>query len=690
MRNILGLDLGTNSIGWALIDGENNKIIKAGSRIIPMDAATQGAFEAGNLQSQASVRTGFRGTRRLYERSELRRERLLRVLNVLGFLPEHFKNEIDFVEHPGKFKNHGEPLLPYRKNAAGKNEFIFNDSFREMLADFATSQPELVADGKKIPYDWTIYYLRKKALTKPVRREELAWIILNFNTKRGYYQLRGEEEEMATPKNEEYKMLEVSKVEQTDEDKKRRGIFWYEITYENGATQRKSGPVAPRKVGDKVELIVTTTIDKKGNEVLKLRDPKPDDWTLMKKRSENAILQSGRQVGEFIYDAILAQPESKVRGKLVRVIERELYKKELMAILDKQKEFLPELSSRDLYNKCIRELYQNNEAHIESIKDKDFTDFFVNDIIFYQRPLKSKKSEISDCPYEHYQYVDKQTGEVVSKSIKCIPKSHPLYQEFRLWQFVQNLRIYQREKMTGGKLKMDVDVTAEFLKTEEDVVALFEWLNERDSVSQEQLLKYKPFGLGKDVALYRWNYVEDKPYPCNETHHAINKSLAKVEGSPVLTAQQECSLWHILYSVDDVIELRKALASFAMANGMDETSFVESFVKMKPFPDDYGAYSEKAVKKLLALMRTGKYWHEDAIDRRTSDRIASIIDGVADEHIANRVREKTIRLHDIRDFRYLPLWLACYVVYDRHSESGDVERWECPEDIDNYLRNTFK
>ena len=592
MKNILGLDLGTNSIGWALIDGENHKIIKAGSRIIPMDAATQGAFEAGNLQSQASVRTGFRGTRRLYERAALRRERLLRVLNVLGFLPEHFGDEIDFTEHPGKFKNHGEPLLPYRRNREGKNEFIFNDSFQEMLADFARNQPDLVADGRKVPYDWTIYYLRKKALSKPIKREELAWIILNFNTKRGYYQLRGEEEETAAPKNEEYKVLEVSRVEQTDEDKKRRGIFWYEITYENGATQRKSGPVAPRKVGDKVELIVTTTIDRKGNEVLKLRAPKADDWTLMKKRSENAILQSGKQVGEFIYDAILEQPDVKIRGKLVRVIEREFYKNELKAILDKQKEFLPELSNRELYNKCIRELYQNNEAHIASIKDKDFTDFFVNDIIFYQRPLKSKKSEISDCPYEHYQYVDKETGEVVNKPIKCIPKSHPLYQEFRLWQFVQNLRIYQKEKIIGGKLKMDIDVTNDFLKSEEDIVALFDWLNERDSISLEQFLKYKPFCLGKNVSNYRWNYVEDKSYPCNETHYAISKCLAKIDGAPVLSTQQKLALWHILYSVDDVIELRKALASFATANGFEESSFVESFIKMKPFSSDYGAYSK--------------------------------------------------------------------------------------------------
>jgi hypothetical protein len=35
------------------------------------------------------------------------------------------------------------------------------------------------------------YYLRKKALSHKITKEELAWLILNFNQKRGYYLLRG-------------------------------------------------------------------------------------------------------------------------------------------------------------------------------------------------------------------------------------------------------------------------------------------------------------------------------------------------------------------------------------------------------------------------------------------------------------------------------------------------------------------
>lgn len=129
MKTILGLDLGPSSIGWALINTENEKpekIIKAGSRIIPMDAGEMSDYESGKLQSAASLRTGFRGMRRLYERASLRRERLLRVLNILGFLPCHYSNQIDFETHPGKFKDNSEPLLPYKRNENGKVNLCSN------------------------------------------------------------------------------------------------------------------------------------------------------------------------------------------------------------------------------------------------------------------------------------------------------------------------------------------------------------------------------------------------------------------------------------------------------------------------------------------------------------------------------------------------------------------------------------
>lgn len=711
MKKILGLDLGTNSIGWAVVNADEitrdnettylkpNSISLAGSRIIPMDEGILGDFDKGNTKSQTKERTGFRGSRRLHERSLLRRERLLRILKLMDFLPEHFANQINEF---GKFVNPNEPKLAWKKGDEDKYEFVFKDSFEEMLADFAKNQPQLVANGKKVPYDWTIYYLRKKALAQRITKEELAWILLQFNQKRGYYQLRGEDEEEQQDKLVEYLSQKVIRVEATGE--KKGNDEWYNVYMENGMVYRRTSRVPLDWEGKTKEFIVTTDLekngspkkDKEGNIKRSFRAPKEDDWTLLKKKTEYDIENSHKTVGCYIYDSLLQKPNQKIIGKLVRTVERKYYKEELNKILAKQVDLIPELKNDELYKACVEKLYPNNEAHRYNIAKPDFANLFINDILFYQRPLKSKKSLISDCPYESR--FDKDGNE---HPVKCIAKSNPLFQEFRLWQFVQNLRIYQRKRTVSDgqldllgramaeRLETDVDVTNEFLKSEDDYVKLFDWLNDRASIKQDTLLnsyfKIKK-EKGKDRYPYRWNYVEDKEYLCNETRAAILSGLLKCGVDfGFLTHELEMSLWHILYSVEDRIEIGTALAKFAVKHNLPEC-FAEVFGKIKPFKKDYGSYSEKAIKKLLPLMRMGSYWKVDNIDFKTIDRIGKILTGEYDENIKDRVREKAINLTEISHFRGLPIWLTCYIVYGRHSEAKEIKKWEKPEDIDNYLR----
>lgn len=697
MKTIVGLDLGTNSIGWAVINSvikeqtERIWIEMAGSRIIPMDAAVLGDFDKGKSISQTSTWTRLRGIRRLRERQLLRRERLHKVLKILGFLPKHYLQEIDFENHPGKFLADTEPKLPWIKDEHGKYTFLFQEAFNEMLADFAMYQPSLVSDGKKIPYDWTIYYLRKKALTKKISKEELAWILLNFNQKRGYYQLRGEEEEDNAGKSVEFYALKVVKVEATNE-KEGRDV-WYNVHLENGWIYRRSSNVPLDWEGQVKEFIVTTKLnpdgtpklDKYGEVKRSFRAPKEDDWMLIKKKTEADIVNAHKTVGCYIYDTLLQQPQQKIKGKLVKTVERKFYKDELRLILQKQCAFHTELQDRALYAMCVEALYPSNEVQRNNIAGRDFVYLLMDDVLFYQRPLKTKKSLIDNCPYEANEYIDRETGEIKKAPIKCIAKSHPLFQEFRLWHFISNIRIYQKEKETDGTLRLDVDVTAEFLKSEDDYADLFDWLNSRKEIDQKTFLKYPKFGLKKKIGNYRWNYVEDKTYPCNETRYAILSRLEKV-GIDVefLSNEREQALWHILYSVSDKQEIEKALGTFAAKNGLNE-SFVEVFKKFPPFKPEYGAYSAKAIKKILPLMRCGNYWDASLIDERTQERIRNIITGEYDEKIGAKVREKAINLSDISCFKGLPLWLACYVVYNRHSEGKEAVKWETPTDINTYL-----
>ena len=568
-----------------------------------------------------------------------------------------------------------------------------------MLADFSHHQPQILLGGKKVPYDWTIYYLRKKALTQRITKEELSWILLQFNQKRGYYQLRGELEEEKDNENIEIISAKVESVERKEKDKK-YDKYWYEMHLDNGMVYRASfyNDVSAWK-GETKDFVLKTTILKDNSLKHELSFlPTTDEiermdaqrkakmYAKIKMRTEKDIESSQKTVGCYIYDSLLQKPNQKIIGKLVRTVERKFYKEELIRILKVQQRLMPELRDVHLYNKCIEELYPNNEAHRNNLSKPDFVHLLVDDILFYQRPLKSKKSQIDNCPYEYH--FDKE-GNLYPN--KCIAKSNPHFQEFRLWHFVQNLRVYQRErKASNGQFQTDVDVTTEFFNSEEDYVRLFKWLNDRNSIKQDMLLnsyfKIKK-EKGKDKYPYRWNYVEDKEYPCNETRAAMLSGLAKCNiDKDVLTRENELALWHILYSVEDKTEIGKALRGFAKHRQLGE-SFAEVFCKMKPFKKDYGSYSEKAIKKLLPLMRMGSCWNEESIDADTRNRIEKIITGEYDESIKNRVREKSIHLTDISHLKALPLWLACYVVYGRHSEAKEIEKWEEPEDINRYLMN---
>jgi CRISPR-associated endonuclease Csn1 len=696
MKKILGLDLGTNSIGWALIETDiNNKpnsIIGLGSRIIPMDQASISDFERGNSKSQTAERTRYRGIRRLRERQLMRRARLHRILNELQFLPEHYQECIDFEMRLGEFKSDKEPKIAWRRSSQNKMEFIFKDSFQEMLSDFSIRQPELITGGKKIPYDWTIYYLRKKALVERIGKEELAWILLNFNQKRGYYQFRGEDDtdSVRTPKTRKYFDRKViTSIVDTGQEYKGLKILIVEL--EDGNKGKIFKKEIPGWIGQEKNIIATVDLDKDGNDrkedgILSQRFSIPTDteweteWKLIKLKTEKDLEDSLKTVGSYIYDSLVKNPNQKIRGKLVRTIERKFYREELKAILNKQREFHQELIDRKIFGQCIFDLYPKNEAYRNSIANKDLAWLILDDIIFFQRPLKSKKSLISDCSLEERKYMDKETGELKVVPLKCIAKSHPLFQEFRLWQFLSNLRIYK-------KGKTDFDVTSELLKTDDDYEALFNWLNNLKEIDQKSLLRYPAFGLRKEAENYRWNYVEDRIYPCNETRSMIMGRLAKTDGISAegFNSEKLEELWHILYSVEDRFEIEKAIKKFSQKHTLGE-NFVETFRKFPSLKKEYGSYSAKAIRKLLPLMRMGKAWSIDNIDPKTKDRIDKIINGEYDEQIRNRVRDKAIHLTTPSDFKGLPVWLASYIVYDRHSESKEVMKWEKPEDIDLYLK----
>ena len=107
-------------------------------------------------------------------------------------------------------------------------------------------------------------FVRKKALTSPVTKYELVWILLNFNQKRGYFQLRDENgEDDNTGKTVEYFSLRISDIIADTEEKSTKGS-WYTIVLENGWSFRRTFDQQPDWIGKTKDFIVTTEIDKNG------------------------------------------------------------------------------------------------------------------------------------------------------------------------------------------------------------------------------------------------------------------------------------------------------------------------------------------------------------------------------------------------------------------------------------------
>ena len=96
MKRILGLDLGSSSIGWAIIDEysqevlnkesklEKDKIVAIGSRIIPLSTDESTQFSKGQALTKNSDRTKNRTQRKGYDRYQQRRALLIEKLKQLG------------------------------------------------------------------------------------------------------------------------------------------------------------------------------------------------------------------------------------------------------------------------------------------------------------------------------------------------------------------------------------------------------------------------------------------------------------------------------------------------------------------------------------------------------------------------------------------------------------------------------
>ncbi len=109
-----------------------------------------------------------------------------------------------------------------------------------------------------------------------------------------------------------------------DEKPNGKGDTWYSLHLENGWVYRRPSKIPLLGWKGKIrDFIVTTDLnddgtvkkDKEGIEKRSFRAPSENDWTLLKKKTENDIEKSHKTVGTYVYEALLAKSYAKSSRK---------------------------------------------------------------------------------------------------------------------------------------------------------------------------------------------------------------------------------------------------------------------------------------------------------------------------------------------------------------------------------------
>lgn len=279
-------------------------------------------------------------------------------------------------------------------------------------------------------------------------------------------------------------------------------------------------------------------------------DKKDTDYVVAVKSRHERIKELKLTIGQYFYQALLKDEFYRIKEN---IFPREAYIEEYDAICNQQKLHYPNVLTNELINR-IR-----------------------NEIIYYQRPLKSQKGLVSVCEFEGF-WTKGVNGKEYFVGPKVAPKSSPLFQLSKMWENINNLKI-------GNRLGGNVEITLE------QKWAIFNHLDNNEKLTQNDLIKI--LNLKKDECYF--NKQIAKGIVGNITKNAIRKCISdfdKMECSHlnlnIITKDEECylydketgelllskqvktispdietapfyRLWHTIYSINDHNECSRVL-----------------------------------------------------------------------------------------------------------------------------------
>lgn len=631
MKTILGLDLGTNSIGWALINeagnpDETSDILKLGVRVTPLTSDEQRDFERGKPISTNAERTLKRGARRNLQRFKLRRENLISALKENGVID----NETILTEN-GQNTTHQTMML----RARSARERVELDEFARVL--LAINKKRGYKSNRKTKSEDEGQAIDGMAIAKTLYDENLTPGQYVFNKlKEGskyipdFYRsdLREEMKRIWIHQSNYYPDILTTDLYSEIEDKN-KGATWKQLEIPFNIKGIKQTGSREEQRLERFKWRSIALAEKLDLEILAIVLQEINGYIGSSSGYLGAISDRSKHlyfskitVGEYLYNQIKKNPHASLKNQ---VFYRQDYLDEFEQVWETQAKHYPNVLSDEL-KKTIRDV-----------------------IIFYQRKLKSQKGLISFCQFESrkIEYRDEATGKTKTRTIglKVVPKSSPFFQEFKIWQNINNVIFENAKKSEVIELR---ELDDEIRK------AIFDELNLRGNLKPNSILKTisKFMYVGK-TSDWKCNYTEIEGNRTNEALYNVYQEIAKAEGYgfdwakrsatdindelksifPIIGITPEIlefdanlegdkfhkqpsyQLWHLIYSAEDDSQIKEDDRIIYGNNSVTLRKKLHEKYGLKPeyavllsnisLQDDYGNLSSKAIRKIIPYLQAG-------------------------------------------------------------------------------------
>ncbi|MCL8008789.1 type II CRISPR RNA-guided endonuclease Cas9 [Gelidibacter japonicus] len=520
MAKILGLDLGTNSIGWAVVDDDKQEILGMGSRIFPEGVVAKTIGTGEKEESKNAARRNSRQQRRQYYRKRLRKIKLLRTLIDLEMCPLTHK-ELDLWANWDK-----------SKGKAGR-----------------------IAPSSKAYIEWhrqNPYHLRDKALNEDLTLHEMGRVLYHLIQRRGFLSNRKGKDDGKIYKGKEGMV----------------GIDQTKNSIDNGTLGSFLNSIYPRE-GEPFQLI----IDENGNELrvrarYTLRDMYVEEFDKIWERQAEP-LGLFEKTGEkkkltFLKGNLDANRNKKKIEKLYQK-----YGEPNVTITEIENK----VTGKSIFKVVVKSIVPLKEffgGEIEYDEEGKIKHKSQDSVLFWQRPLRSQKGLLAKCRFEP---TVTKNGKYLQRGKSPCHLSHPVYEEFRAYQFINNIEYGRKQKLNEFQRLQVLDL-----------------MNGKDSnfnfseIPKKLKMEYE-----------KWNYADDQKVPGNYT----TKHLSSLFSKEVWEKHKD-EIWHCFMDFEDNDNLIEKLIS-----DFDLNEKLIDKVERINLKEGYSNVSLKAIKNILPFLREG-------------------------------------------------------------------------------------